>query len=481
MKGYEIIIGLEVHAELKTASKIFCSCPTAFGGKPNTHVCPVCLGLPGVLPVINREAIVFAIKTALALNCRIAPFSKFDRKNYYYPDLPKNYQISQYDLPLAQEGYLELEANGEKRRIGITRVHLEEDAGKLIHITTGEEEFSLVDYNRTGVPLLEIVSKPDLRSPEEARAYLEKLKTILEYLEVSDCKMEEGSLRCDANISVRPQGEKRLGIKTEVKNVNSFRALQLALAFELERQITLLEAGEEIAQETRGWDEGKGITVSLRGKEEAQDYRYFPEPDLVPLEISPEWVREIQAQLPELPDARQERLQRDYGLPAYDAGVLTSSKALADFFEACLKEYPQPKVVSNWTMGEYLRLCNLEHFAPGKAPLTPAALGSLLRSVEEGKISGKMAKEVFAEMFTTGQQPEQIIAAKGLRQIDDEAELGAIVAGVIAAHPRPVADYRAGKEKALGFLVGEVMKITKGKASPPLVNKLLKEKLQGEG
>lgn len=479
MAEYEAVIGLEVHVELKTASKAFCSCSTAFGAEPNTQVCPVCLGLPGVLPVINKKMVEYALKVALALNCQIAPRCKFDRKNYYYPDLPKNYQISQYDLPLATNGYLEVEVDGQTRRIGIIRVHMEEDAGKLIH--EGEAlnpgQYSLVDLNRTGVPLLEIVSAPDIHSPEEAHAYLTALKAILQYLDVSDCKMEEGSLRCDANVSVRPKGSEKLGTKTELKNMNSFKALQRALAYEIARQIEILSQGGKIEQETRAWDEARGVTVSLRGKEQAHDYRYFPDPDLVPLEIDAAWVERLKAELPELPQERRRRFMEQYGLPAYDAAVLTASKDMADYFEACAAIYPEAKTVSNWLMGDFSRLLNAHGLAPAQAPVQPADLVELLRLIDDGTISGRIAKTVFEEMFATGKKAGTIVEEQGLVQISDEAAIAAVVDEVIAANPGPVADYRAGKEKALGFLVGQVMKATKGKANPALVNKLLKEKL----
>lgn len=475
---YEAVIGLEVHVELKTRSKIFCSSTTEFGGDPNTHVCPVCLGLPGVLPVLNKEVVNYAMWVALALNCEIARFCKFDRKNYYYPDLPKNYQISQYDLPLARNGYLVIETDNGPKRVGITRIHMEEDAGKLVHqgtITTSP--YSLVDYNRTGVPLLEIVSEPDLRSPEEARAYMEKLRTIIQYTGVSDCKMEEGSLRCDANVSVRPAGGDVLGTKTEIKNLNSFRALQRALAYEIERQIAVLEEGGRVVQETRAWDEDRGVTVSMRSKEEAHDYRYFPDPDLVPLVIDDAWIDEIRATLPELPDARRKRYMEDFGLSRYDATVLTSTKELGDYFEACVAAYPQPKTVANWVMGELARLLNASNLEITASPVTPDKLVALLRLIDDGTISGRIAKTVFEEMFTTRKDPATIVREKGLVQIADAGALRAVVEEVIKANPRSVQDYKGGKEKALGFLVGQVMKATRGKANPALVNELLKEML----
>ncbi len=475
---YEAVIGLEVHVELKTRSKIFCSSTTEFGGEPNTHVCPVCLGLPGVLPVVNREVVDYAIRVALALNCQIARFCKFDRKNYYYPDLPKNYQISQYDLPLAQNGYLEIETENGPKRVGITRIHMEEDAGKLVHQgNIATTPYSLVDYNRTGVPLLEIVSEPDLRSPEEARAYLEKLRTIIQYTGVSDCKMEEGSLRCDANVSVRPAGGDALGTKTEIKNMNSFRALHRALAYEIERQIAVLTEGGRVVQETRAWDEDRGVTVSMRSKEEAHDYRYFPDPDLVPLVIDEAWIEKVRTTLPELPDARRKRYMEDFGLSRYDATVLTSSKELGDYFEACVAAYPHPKTVANWVMGELARLLNAHNMDIIASPVAPAQLAALLRLIDDGTISGKIAKTVFEDMFTTRKDPATIVREKGLVQITDVDAIAAVVDEVINANPKSVQDYKAGKEKALGFLVGQVMKATRGKANPALVNKLLKEKL----
>lgn len=474
-----MVIGLEVHAELKTDTKIFCSCPTEFGGEENTHVCPVCLGLPGVLPVLNKKVLEYAVRAGLALNCEIASFSKFDRKNYFYPDLPKAYQISQYDLPICKKGYLEIEVNGRKKTIGITRVHMEEDAGKLVHggATIATSRYSLVDYNRTGVPLIEIVSEPDMRSAEEARAYMEKLKAILEYTGVSDVRMEQGSLRCDANISLRPMGAKEFGTKTEIKNLNSFRALQKAIEYEIERQRDILEEGGKIIQETRSWDEGKGVTVSLRSKEEAHDYRYFPDPDLVPVVIDPQWVQEIRDSLPELPDAKRERLVQEMGLSEYDAGIITGSRALADFFDQVVAEYNEPKMVANWIMGEFLRLLNANNLEVAESKVKPRSLAALLKAQAEGTISGKMAKTVFEEMFETGKEPGTIIKEKGMVQISDEGALAAVVEKVIAANPQSVEDYKAGKEKAIGFLVGQVMKETKGQANPGLVNKLLKDKL----
>ncbi|MEW6172033.1 MAG: Asp-tRNA(Asn)/Glu-tRNA(Gln) amidotransferase subunit GatB [Bacillota bacterium] len=479
MKGYETVIGLEIHAELKTESKIFCSSSAAFGGEPNAHICPVCLGLPGVLPVLNKKVVEYGIRAALALNCEVARFCKFDRKNYYYPDLPKAYQISQYDLPLAQNGHLEIETENGSKRIGITRIHMEEDAGKLVHQgTVSTTPYSLVDYNRTGVPLLEIVSEPDMRSPEEAKAYAEKLRSVIQFTDISDCKMEEGSLRVDANVSVRPAGSREFGTRTEIKNVNSFRSLQRALAYEVERQIAVIEEGGRVVQETRTWDEAKGVTLPLRSKEEAHDYRYFPEPDLPPLVITREWVEQINSALPELPDARRRRYISEYGLPAYDAGVLTNTREIGDYFEDCLKTYPNPKTVGNWVMGELARLLNATNKEISASPVKPAQLAMLLKLIDDGTISGKIAKTIFEEMFNSGKDPQVIVQEQGLVQITDESALKAEISKVIAANPKVVADYRQGKDKALGFLVGQVMKATRGKANPALVNSLLKEALE---
>jgi len=476
---YETVIGLEVHVELKTLTKIFCPSSTTFGGDPNTHVCPVCLGLPGVLPVMNKKVLEYAIRVGLALNCQIAAFSKFDRKNYYYPDLPKNYQISQYDLPIAEHGHLNVELDGVEKRVGITRVHMEEDAGKLVHQgTISTTPYTLVDYNRTGVPLVEIVSDPDLRSPEEARAYLEKLKAIIQYTGVSDCKMEEGSLRCDANISVRPAGSTTLGTKAEIKNMNSFKALQRALHYEVERQIEVLEEGGRVVQETRTWDEAKGVTLSMRSKEHAHDYRYLPDPDLVPMVIDRGWVEEIRSALPELPDQRKDRYVREYGLPEYDAAVITSSKEMADYFERCLSGYANAKSVSNWVMGDLTRLLNAGGMEITRCRIAPDQLAGMLRLLDSGTISGKIAKTVFEEMFETGKDPDSIVKEKGLVQISDQGAIEAAVDQALAANPKVVEDFRAGKEKALGFLVGQVMKVTRGKANPEMVNSIIREKLR---
>ena len=479
---YEIVIGLEVHTELKTHSKIFCGCSTKFGSPPNTNVCPVCLGLPGVLPVINEKVVDFAVRVGLALNCEIASFSKFDRKNYYYPDLPKNWQTSQYDLPIAINGYLDIEVNGVTKRIGVTRVHMEEDAGKLIHsgATITSSDSALVDYNRTGVPLLEIVSEPDMSSAEEARAYLEKVKAILEYLDVSDCKMEEGSLRCDANISLRPQGTTPLGTKAEMKNLNSFRSVHRGIEYEAARQEEILEDGGRIIQETRTWDENKGISLSMRNKEQADDYRYLPEPDLVPIMVDPAKVEEIRAGLPELPDARKKRLMEAYGLSEYDAAVITASKAMADYLDESVQCNADAKIVANWLMGEVSKHLNNEGISILACPVAPRQLAELIALIEKGTISNKIAKSVFEDMWISRKDAEVIVKEKGLVQISDSSEIVAIVDAVIAASPQSVADFNAGKDKAIGFLVGQIMKQTKGRANPDMVNSLLRERLQSK-
>lgn len=473
--NYETVIGLEVHVELSTKTKIFCGCSTAFGAEPNANTCPICLGMPGVLPVLNKKVLEYAIKVGLALNCEIASFSKFDRKNYFYPDLPKDYQISQYDLPICRNGYVDIDVNGVKRRVRINRVHMEEDAGKLIHAE--DDSGSYVDFNRTGVPLLEIVTEPDLRSPEEAKEYLMKLKAILQYIGVSDVKMEEGSLRCDANVSIRPEGSTALGTKTEIKNMNSFKMVQRGLEYEVERQIQVVEDGEKVVQETRRWDDVRGITVPMRGKEEAHDYRYFPDPDLVPIKVDPAWVEEIRKSLPELPDARKKRLIEKDGLPEYDAGVITASKAMADFYDQAVEKYHNPKVVSNWIMGDFSYLLKEENIEIEDAKVTPELLVGMLELLDKGVISGKIAKTVFEEMFRTGKPAKQIVEEKGLVQISDTAQIEKIVDEVIANNPKPVQDYLGGNEKSLAFLVGQVMKATKGKANPQLVNDIFKKKL----
>ena len=478
---YEAVIGLEVHVQLKTNSKIFCSCSTEFGAPPNTHTCPVCQGMPGVLPVLNRRVVEYAIKAALALNCRINPLSVFARKNYFYPDLPKGYQISQYELPLAEHGYLEIETQEGKRRIGITRIHMEEDAGKNVHGEFGDPH-SYVDLNRTGVPLIEIVSEPDIRTPEEARLYLQKLRTIMRYIGVSDADMEKGELRCDANISIRPKGETRLGVKTELKNMNSFRHVQRALEYEIKRQEKILEEGGEIVQETLLWNPQLGVTETMRSKEEAHDYRYFPEPDLVPLEVSREWLEEVASTLPELPDEKKARFMEEYGLTAYDAEVLTSAREMADFYEEAVKAHPQnPKAIANWVTVELLGRLNAENKSIHESPVSPSQIAQLVALVDKGTISGKMAKEVFAKTYQTGKDPQQIVEEEGLVQLSDESELEAIVDKVLEENPKEVDKYLAGKTKIVGFFVGQIMKATRGKANPQVVNKILIKTLQERG
>lgn len=480
MADFEVVIGLEVHAELKTEAKVFCGCSTKFGQEPNTQTCPVCMGFPGILPVLNRQALAFAIKAGMALNCMVAPYSKFDRKQYFYPDLPKAYQISQYDLPISTDGFLEIAVEDETKRIGIIRVHLEEETGKSVHSAAGilGSQYSLLDYNRCGIPLIEIVSHPDLRSPAEARMYLEKLRTLLLYTGVSDCKMEEGSLRCDANISVRPVGQKELGTLAEIKNMNSFRSVQAALEYEAVRQIELARQGMPLTRkETRAWDEANGMTVFMRHKEEANDYRYFPEPDLTPIMPDREWIEELRAELPEMPDSRRRRYIDAWGLPVYDAELITAGKEMADFFEAAVALFSEAKTVSNWLMGEMARLMNANRVEFADLRLTPGHLVGLLRMIDHGTISGKIAKAVFEEMFATGAQAEEVVKARGLLQISDGDELGRLAEEAIAANPSSVQDFLAGKDKALGFLVGQVMKATAGRANPGLINQVLKEKL----
>jgi aspartyl-tRNA(Asn)/glutamyl-tRNA(Gln) amidotransferase subunit B len=475
---YEVVIGLEVHAQLATQSKIFCGCSTAFGAPPNTQTCPVCLGMPGVLPVLNRRVTEFAIKTALACHGEVVPRCRFARKNYFYPDMPKNYQISQYDEPLIVGGYVEVPTPEGMKRIRLVRIHLEEDVGKSIH---GEHlddpRASYVDFNRSGVPLMEIVSEPDVSSPEEAKLYLQRLRTLLQYLAVCDGNMEEGSFRCDANVSLRLRGAREYGTKIEIKNMNSFRNVQRALEYEVIRQAKALNAGEKLVQETRLWDANRGVTRAMRSKEFAHDYRYFPEPDLVPLTTTREWVEEIRRSLPELPDARMQRFVAEYGIPEYDAGVVTSSKALADYYEACIKRYPKPKVVSNWIMVELLRALNRDGLEVEQARVTPENLVALLSLVDDGTISGTMAKTVFDAMYETGKTAAEVVQEKGLRQISDENALVAAIEEVLANNPTEVEEFRNGRDKLLGFFMGQVMKATQGKANPQVVNKLLREKL----
>jgi aspartyl-tRNA(Asn)/glutamyl-tRNA(Gln) amidotransferase subunit B len=477
---YEVVIGLEVHAQLSTLSKIFCGCSTAFGAPPNSQTCPVCLGMPGVLPVLNRRAVEFAIKTALACHGEVVPRCRFARKNYFYPDMPKNYQISQYDEPLVVGGYIEIPTPEGMKRIRLVRIHLEEDVGKSIHgENLDDPRASYVDFNRSGVPLMEIVSEPDLSSPEEAKLYLQLLRTIVQYLEVCDGNLEEGSFRCDANISLRPQGAREYGTKVEIKNLNSFRNVQRALEYEVVRQTQALDAGETLRQETRLWDANRAMTRSMRSKEYAHDYRYFPEPDLVPLATTRDWIETIRHSLPELPDARMRRFVAAYALPEYDAGVLTSSKSLADYYESCITLYPQPKVVSNWIMVELLRALNRDGIEVDQSRVAPENLAELLKLVDDGTISSSLAKTVFEAMYETGKAAADIVQERGLRQISDEHALVATIAQVIADHPKEVAEFRAGREKLLSFFMGQVMKATQGKANPQAVNRLLRDKLTG--
>jgi aspartyl-tRNA(Asn)/glutamyl-tRNA(Gln) amidotransferase subunit B len=481
---YEIVIGLEVHAQLLTASKMFCGCSADYANaEPNTHVCPICLGYPGVLPVINEQAVDYMMMTALALHCTIPEFSKFDRKNYMYPDLPKGYQISQYDMPLSRNGYLIIRHDGQEKRIGITRVHLEEDTGRLVHRTAHGSAYTLVDMNRAGVPLMEIVGEPDIRSPEEARLYMEKLRQVLLYLGVSTGRMEEGALRCDANVSVRPAGSTEYGVKTEIKNMNSFRAVERALAYEASRQIEVLRSGGTIHQETRGWNDERGVTVSQRSKEYAEDYRYFPEPDLPPLVISREWVERVRAEMPELPDARERRFMEQYGLTLREAESLTGERALADYFERTLAAWAggdqnqRAKVASNWILGDLRALLNARATAISESKVSPEGLAGLLELIESGKISGKQGKDVLERAFSSGEAPAEIVKREGIAQLSDTGELEKIVADVIAENEKAVQDYHAGKTASLQFLVGQVMKRTRGRAKPDVVSPMLQEKL----
>ena len=475
---YEPVIGLEVHAQLLTRSKIFCGCSTAFGEEPNTLTCPVCTGQPGSLPVLNQRAVEFAIKLGLATSCHIEPYSIFARKNYFYPDLPKGYQISMYERPLATEGFIDIVTDGKTKRIKLIRIHMEEDAGKLKHGETPETAaFSYVDFNRTGVPLVEIVSGPDMRSPQEAGDYLRKLRAILQYLEICTGNMEEGSFRCDANISVRPRGQKEFGTRTELKNMNSFRHVEKALEYEIKRQIGVLESGEEVIQETRLYDAAQGITVSMRGKEEAHDYRYFPDPDLVPLKVDESWVEGIRRTLPELPTQKKDRFVQEYQIPEYDAEILTATKVMANYYEECVRLFPEPKAVSNWIMGDFLKELKRDEREIDQCPVTPGHLAEMLKMIKAGTISGKIAKDVFEEMYRSGDRPEKIVKEKGWVQILDTGEIEGAIQRVIEANPKQLEEYRGGREKLFGFFVGEVMKQTKGKANPKLVNDLLRKKL----
>ncbi|CAI2717883.1 Asp-tRNA(Asn)/Glu-tRNA(Gln) amidotransferase subunit GatB [Nitrospina watsonii] len=475
---YETVIGLEVHAQLKTQSKIFCSCSTEFGKAPNQNTCPICLGMPGVLPVLNRRVVEYAMKACLATHCEIQPMNQFARKNYFYPDLPKGYQVSQFDLPIGLAGHLTIQTPDGPKRIGLTRIHMEEDAGKSIHgENLGEAGQSYVDYNRTGVPLIEIVSEPELRSAEDAREYLVALKSVLQYAEVSDCNMEEGSFRCDANVSLRPVGQKEFGTRVELKNINSFKFVQKAIEHEVERQTKVLNQGDPVVQETRLYDANRNLTFSMRSKEEAHDYRYFPEPDLVPIVCSAEWVESIRQTLPEMPEAKRLRFVEQYGIPEYDAGVLTTSRQLADYFEECVALFNQPKPVSNWIMGDLMRLMNLDDRDIRDCPVTPAQLAGMLKLIDAGTLSGKMAKTVFETMYKTGKEPAVIIKEQGLTQISDEGELGRIVDDIIAASPEQVEQFKAGRDKVLSYFIGQAMKASKGQANPGLLNQLFKDKL----
>jgi aspartyl-tRNA(Asn)/glutamyl-tRNA(Gln) amidotransferase subunit B len=471
---YEPVIGLEVHAQLKTVSKIFSPASTEFGAPPNSQVNPICIGMPGVLPVLNKKALEYAVKVALSLNCEIHPRSRFARKNYFYPDLPKGYQISQYEEPFSTGGWLEIGESGASKNVKLTRIHLEEDAGKLVHDDAGGSSY--VDLNRAGVPLVEIVSEPDISSAEEAVLYLKKLRSILRYIGVCDGNMEEGSLRCDANVSVRPAGTEKLGTKVEIKNVNSFRFIQKAIEYEIRRQVSFIEAGGTIVQETRLFDAQKGVTFSMRTKEEAHDYRYFPDPDLLPVVIAAEKIEELRASLPELPDQRLRRFIEEYQLPAYDASVLTASREVADYFEQCLKHYDNPKAVSNWIMTEVLREMKDEE-EEGEMPVSAGRLSELLSLIDNGTISGKIAKDVFSDMVSSGKSAKEIVREKGIKQISDRGELENIIAGILKEHPGEISRYKSGEEKLIGFFVGKVMKATKGKANPKLVNEILKVEL----
>ena len=472
---YEAVIGLEVHAQLQTNTKIFCECETKFGEDANTRTCPVCIGMPGVLPVLNKKVVEYAIKTGLSTHCTISPYSRFARKNYFYPDLPKGYQISQYELPICEHGHVEIVVDGAIKKIGITRIHLEEDAGKNLH--TSESGASLVDLNRAGTPLMEIVSEPDIRTAEEASEYLQKLRSILRYIEVSDGDMEKGNFRCDANVSIRPIGAKEFGTRAEIKNVNSFKFVQKAIEYEIKRQAQILDDGGRVVQETRLFDSSKGVTFSMRSKEEAHDYRYFPEPDLVPIVVTQEVIDSIGRTIPELPDAKRERFATAYGLPEYDAGMLTQSRAMADYYEETAKLSGQPKVVSNWMMGELMRLLNADNKDIENSPIKPDRLAKMISMISDGVISTKMAKTVFEEMYKTGKDAESVVKEQGLVQVSDTGAIETIIDEVIKANPAQHADYQSGKDKLFGFFVGQVMKASKGKANPDMVNQLLKKKL----
>lgn len=483
---YEAIIGLETHCQLSTATKIFCNCSTAFGAPPNHNVCPVCMGMPGVLPVLNEKVLEYAVKAGLALNCEIAPFSKFDRKQYFYPDLPKNYQISQYDLPIAQQGWLEIELvddSGQvtRKKIGITRLHMEEDAGKLVHAGSDRlsgSTYSLVDFNRTGVPLVEIVSEPDIRSGQEAAEYAQELRRILRYLGVSDGNMQEGSLRCDVNISVRPVGQREFGTKVEIKNMNSFSAIQRAIEYEIDRQIAAIEAGDRIVQETRLWEEGSQRTISMRTKEGSSDYRYFPEPDLASIKVSSQQLETWKSELPELPAQKRHRYENDLALSAYDARVLTDDRSVAEYFETVVAAGANAKQAANWVMGDITAYLNNEKLSITQIALKPDTLGELISLIESGTISGKIAKEILPELLKSGGSAKQLVESKGLTQISDSSALESIIDEILAANPKELEQYRNGKTKLLGFFVGQVMKKTSGRADPQLTNQLLAQKLK---
>ncbi len=475
MKNYETVIGLEVHVELATKTKIFCACSTEFGGAPNTHTCPICTGQPGSLPVLNKQVVEYAVAVGLATNCTITQYSKFDRKNYFYPDNPQNYQISQLYLPICRNGHVEIETASGKKNVRIHEIHMEEDAGKLVHDEW--EDVSIVDYNRSGVPLIEIVSEPDMRSAEEVIAYLETLRQTIQYLGASDCKLNEGSMRADVNISVREVGSPKFGTRTEMKNLNSFKAIAHAIEGERERQIELLEMGRKVVQETRRWDDNKESSHAMRSKEDAQDYRYFPEPDLVPIVVSDEWIAEIKKKQPELRPQRLARYEKEYDIPEYDAKILTESKHMADVFEATTKICNKPKKVSNWLMGETMRLLKEKDMDPEDISFSPLNLAKLIELVDAGTINSSVAKDVFEKIFADDIDPEKYVEDKGLKSMNDEGELKATIQGILDANPQSVADYRSGKEKALAFLVGQTMRATKGKANPAIVNKILKELL----
>jgi len=475
---YEPVIGLEVHVQLATATKIFCGCPTGFGASPNTNVCPICLGLPGALPVLSRQAVELAIRGALALNCQIRAQSRFARKNYFYPDLPKGYQISQYDEPLAGHGYVDIVVEGAARRIGVTRVHMEDDAGKSVHDGFPDSSrYSYVDLNRSGTPLIEIVSEPDMRNPDEAYAYLSEIKQALQFIEVSTCDMEKGHLRCDANVSVRLKGAEKLGTKAEVKNLNSFRFLKQALDFEIARQVAVIEGGGRVVQETRLYNPDRGETFSMRSKEDAHDYRYFPEPDLVPLRIGEQWIAEVRSAMPELPPLKRARFIAEYGLREYDADVLTQTRAASDYFETAAKVSGDPKNTANWVMGDLMGMLKADGRDISESPISPENLGALVKLLAQGELSGKLAKEIFPKMFSTGDAPAAIMEREGLKQISDTAALEETIADVIAANPKQVEQYKSGKTTVINYLVGQAMKATRGQANVTVVTDLLKQKL----